>query len=103
MTEIQRTTLTAFLHENGWSNQDAWQHPGVPGQFNIEGALLRLGRQLGPAAEVPIVQDETGYLVGLMSDAGEVELAEHFDNVDAGEMYAKWLSASFGVPWSHAE
>ena len=66
-------------------------------------ALLRLGRQLGNNAEAPILHDDTGYSVGLMSDDGEVNLVEHFDGLDESEAYAKWLSAAFGVPWSHAK
>jgi hypothetical protein len=79
----ERTRLVAFLQECGWSCQDGiWQHPKASGQFNLQGALLRLGRQLGTATEVPILHDDTGYCVGLMSDAGEVSLVEHFDDID---------------------
>ena len=100
----ERTKLVGFLQECGWSCQDdMWQHPEGPGQFNLQGALLRLGRQLGTATEVPILHDDTGYSVGLMSDAGEVSLVEHFDDIDESEGYAKRLAACFGVPWSHAK
>ena len=104
ITARKQTNFVACLQECGWSCQDGtWRHPEGSGQFNLQGALLRLGRQLGSNTEVPILHDETGYCVALMGDAGEVSLVEHFDDIDESEGYAKLLAASFGVPWSHAE
>jgi hypothetical protein len=104
VTATERAKLVAFLHECGWSCQDEmWQHAEASGQSNFQSALLRLGRQLGAGTEVPILDDGTGFSVGLMSDAGEVNLAEHFADIDEAETYAKWLAVCFGVPWSHAK
>jgi hypothetical protein len=104
ISATDRAKLAAFLHECGWSCQnEMWQHAESSGQFNFGGALLRLGRQLGPTTEVPILPGDAGYSVGLMSDAGEVHLAEHFADIDEAECYAKRLAACFGVPWSHAK
>jgi hypothetical protein len=100
----ERAKLVAFLHESGWSCQDGmWQHAEASGQSNFQSALLRLGRQLGTGTEVPVLEDDAGFSVGLMSDAGEANLVEHFADIDEAEAYAKWLAVSFGVPWSHAK
>jgi hypothetical protein len=100
----ERARLTEFLLQCGWSCREGmWQHAEVSGQFNFQSALLRSGRQLGTGTEVPVLNDGAGYNVGLMSDAGEVNLVEHYTDINEAEGYAKRLAACFGVPWSHAK
>lgn len=101
-TPAEHRSLVAFLKEHGWRwHPDGfWLHPErIRQQYAFSDAIYALGKQMN--AEVDILDDGTGYSVGLMDSEGEICLAEHFDNIDAAEHYAKRLAGWFGVRWSH--
>ena len=83
-------------------NPSFWQGKRVlvTGHTGFKGSWLSLWLKL-MGAEVNILDDGTGYSVGLMDSEGEICLAERFVNIDAAEHYAKRLAGWFGVRWSH--
>jgi hypothetical protein len=103
LTHAERQRLIALLKEHGWRwhPHGFWLHPERRGQqYSFAEAVYALGKQMN--AEVNILNDGNGYSVGLIDSEGEVDLAEHFDDIDAAEHYAKRVASWFGVRWSHA-